>query len=165
MDRYQAAERLARAIYAQGWGCLSPSEENALRDEELRAAVESLLGKLRRADLLTTAGEVTRPLPGEIFPEAARLLFSVDWERTDIARRAELWWHPESHNAVFEIKEWSLCDFHGALETGAHLVVVQKKLGSPNAIDLARQVRELLLQHGGDASMKDLEVHLREVGG
>ncbi len=147
MNTYEAAERLARAIHTQGWSCLSISEERVLQDPEFRGIVDTLISKLNRAELLQgTSGSKTRLTP--IDDENSKCIGSVDWETPEIARRGQLWVHSVTQNAIMEIKEWSIGDYYGAINMGAHELIFQRRLEYSTRDELLARVKTILVQHG-----------------
>jgi hypothetical protein len=143
--RYEAAERIARAIYFNGWDSLSVSEENLLQiDCEFRVLVESLISELRRHDMLIGSGPAEHPL--EFYKEITSE-FIVNWEFEDIAREARLWKHEQTGRVVLEIKEWSRDDFHRAVESGAHDIIFQQTIEFDNTDELLEKCKKILYQY------------------
>lgn len=122
MNRYQAAERTARAVHSGGWNNLSYTEEALLsKDTGFHNEVVTLVSKLNRAELLQTEkGSKKRLIPNEILDSDSNCEEMVDWGDQGTMRRAELWVHRKTKNAVLEIKQWSETDYYNAINIGSH---------------------------------------------
>ena len=146
MEEDEAAQRLARVIYEDGWEALSLSEESALRwNPRFRAAVDAYLELAHRAKLLGLAADAAiLSLPrGTI-----ELLYHAEWELGDVVRHAELWLCRETGKVVLEIKEWPSRDHFATARSGMHELVLQQSIAAGTGTGLAHSVRLLLSEHG-----------------
>ena len=141
---YEAAERIARAIYFNGWDSLSVSEENYLQiDCEFMDLVEGLISELRRLDMLIGSG----PAEPAMGYKKITVEFIVNWEFDDIARETRLWKHEQTGRVVLEIKEYSRDDFHMAVESGAHDTIFQQTIEFDNTDELLEKCKKILYQY------------------
>lgn len=145
MTTYEWLVRVTSAISTQGWGSLHDSEETVLRnDPRMKAAVMAMLGKMRRASLLSEIDKANSRLVPPLY--VGGLAYSVDWQFQDVVREAELWRY--GNNAVLEIKEWSASDNAQAIDIGAHEVIFQRRLEQADLDGLCAQVEEIMSRYG-----------------
>ncbi len=159
MTRYEAAERMAYAVFSQGWGALFDSELEVLsHDAELKSIVEALIQKLHRAAYLERDDKSKATSSPHLFDHHVEQAWSIEWKDIHTIRLAELWVHKKTKKAVLEIREWSNEMIHSprAINIGAHKLILQQKFEYKTHNDLFQTIQSILASYGCNQTISEI---------
>jgi hypothetical protein len=140
MNEYEAAQRIARAVSAEGWGSLSDSEINVLHmDEHLNRMFIRELAVCERQKKLGDS-------PG--LWENIDSLCLVNWESDTEGFEAQVWYHTKTTQKVLEVKRWDKKDFHSYESEGTHSTMEQEPIKKEAPSESLETWRRLLRKYG-----------------
>lgn len=154
MNKTQAAERIARAIFFTGYDSLSISEENVLAtDEEFAGLVQAHVDMLERQRKLEKKPEPPRSRSAPVTyslnldDDKRSGHFLAQWELDGLVRQAHIWRHSGTNVVLLEIKQWTTDTFH-SVAAGAHDTVYQQELEHETEDQLRSHCIAILADYG-----------------